>query len=134
MNCLTIFQEAQPGAGLWAHTTVEFALPFWSFSVGLNIILSLAIALRLIMMRRALARTIGPEHGKVYTSIAAMIVESSALYSVTGMIYLICFARGSNIQNLLLSPIDQLVVSQIYLVSSLTSLRRTVERALIHPV
>ncbi|KLO05094.1 hypothetical protein SCHPADRAFT_884040 [Schizopora paradoxa] len=110
LNCLTIFQEAQPGAGLWAHTTVQFALPFWSFSVGLNILLSLAIAVRLVMMRRALtASGVPSEHGRVYTSIAAIIVESSALYSVTSLIYLICFARGSNVQNLLLPAIDQFV-------------------------
>lgn len=64
------------------------------------------------MMRRALAASgIGAEHGKVYTSVAAIVVESSALYSVTGMIYLICFTRGSNVQNLLLPAIDQFVVS-----------------------
>ncbi|KLO07054.1 hypothetical protein SCHPADRAFT_922993 [Schizopora paradoxa] len=131
LNCLTIFQEAQPGAGLTGHTTVIFALPFWSFSVGLNILLSLAIAFKLLMIRRALVPTIGPERGKVYTSVAAMIVESSALYSVTGMVYLICFARGSNVQNLLLSPIDQLVCIAPELIALRVSLGHSIRTAAV---
>ncbi len=57
---------------------------------------------------------IGVEHAKVYTSIASMIVESAALYSVTGMVYLICYARGSNVQNLIISALDQIIVSWTY--------------------
>jgi len=109
LNILTVFQYAQPGASLWSHTTIQFALPFWSFSIGLNMFMSLAIAFRLMQMRRSLTFAIGVEHAKMYTSIASMIVESAALYSVTGMVYLICYARGTNVQNLIISALDQII-------------------------
>ncbi|TDL29997.1 hypothetical protein BD410DRAFT_703038, partial [Rickenella mellea] len=109
MSILTIFQSAQPGASLWSHTTISFAVPYWSLSLSLNLLVTLMIATRLLMMRNKIIAVLGPEHSKTYTSVAAMMVESAAPYSITGLIFIICYARASNVQNLVLPVLGQIM-------------------------
>lgn len=108
---ITLFQSAQPNASLWSRITVQFVVPYWSLSVSLNVLLTLIISFRLLHMRRSVAVVLGPEHSKVYTSVVSMIIESAALFSGTGLFFIICYARNSNIQNLVLPILDQVVVS-----------------------
>jgi len=108
-SILTLFQAERPGANLWTHTTVQFAVPYWSMTIAINATMTLAIAYRLLSMRRRVTSTLGAEHGGMYTSVAAMIVESAAIYSVTGLVFIICYARHSNVQNLVLPILDQVV-------------------------
>ncbi|KLO05655.1 hypothetical protein SCHPADRAFT_946726 [Schizopora paradoxa] len=109
LGALATFQAAAPGSTFWSHTTVILILPYWSLSVSLNILISLAIVVRLLTSRRSVTKTLGAEHAKMYTSISAMIVESAAINSVTGLILIICYARESNVQNLLLPVYDHAI-------------------------
>ena len=42
-------------------------------------------------------------------SIASMLVESAMLYAVTGLIFIITYAINSNVQNLVLPVLSQMV-------------------------
>jgi len=108
-SILTLFQSERPGANLWTHTTVQFAVPYWSMTIAINATMTLAIAYRLMSMRRRVTTMLGAEHARTYTSVVAMIVESAAVYSVTGLVFIICYARKSNVQNLVLPILDQVV-------------------------
>ncbi|TDL25367.1 hypothetical protein BD410DRAFT_717805 [Rickenella mellea] len=109
LSILTLFQSARPGANLWTHTTTIFAIPYWSLSLSVNLLVTLMIVLRIILWRNKVKKTLGPEHSRTYTSVAAMLIESAAPYSVVGLIYIICYARTSNFQHLVLPVLAQIM-------------------------
>ncbi|TDL20998.1 hypothetical protein BD410DRAFT_695577, partial [Rickenella mellea] len=109
LSILTLFQAARPGSTLATHNTVVFAVPYWSLSISLNLLVTLLIVLRLLMWRSKVIGVLGPQHSKTYTSIAAMMIESAALFSVAGLIFIICFARQSHVQNLILPVLGQIM-------------------------
>lgn len=111
LGVLVVFQSARPNASIWSHSTVIVAIPYFCLSLALNALLSLLIASRLLWHRRSVLKSLGPGHTEMYTSIAAMFIESAALYAIVGIVYVICFARGSNVQNLLLGILGQVEVS-----------------------
>ncbi|KAJ7662324.1 hypothetical protein B0H17DRAFT_953220 [Mycena rosella] len=86
---------------------LQFGIAYWSLSLGLNVILSLSIATRILMIRRSMLRLIGPAHSTQYVSIVAMLVESAAIYAVWGVFFLICFARNTPLQNILVGMLGQ---------------------------
>ena len=107
MGVILLFQLTQPFANLWSKTTVNFGIPYWSISAGLNILVTSLIVARLYAIRRRTKAVLSASHSKTYTSIAAMLVESAALYSVTALIFIITYARNSNVQNLMLPLLGQ---------------------------
>jgi len=109
MSILTVFQSSKPGSNLWSRVTVQFILPYWALSISLNVFLTLIISFRLLRMRRAARMILSAEHAKTYTSVITMIIESAALFSITSLWFIICYAMGSKVQNLILPVLDQLV-------------------------
>ena len=106
-----MFQITQPGASLWNNpTTTNFAIIYWSLSISLNIILTLLLVGRLLYMSHNARRSLGDEHAATYISVAAMLVESATPYAVTSLIFIITYARNSNVQNLVLPVLSQIMV------------------------
>ncbi|KZT33318.1 hypothetical protein SISSUDRAFT_993197 [Sistotremastrum suecicum HHB10207 ss-3] len=101
-GCILLFSISQPGASLWTTTTVPFALIYWSISISLNIILTTLIAGRLLWIRHSIREVLGEEHTRTLTSVAAMLVESSSLYTVIGIAFLITYRIESSVQNLII--------------------------------
>lgn len=110
MSILTLYQASRPTASLWTHTTVQFSLPYFSISIALNILLTLLLVGRLFYMSERAKRAIGREHAATYSSIASMLIESAVPYAVTGLIFIITYARNSNVQNLVLPVLSQIMV------------------------
>jgi hypothetical protein len=107
MGVILLFQLTQPNANLWTKTAVNFAVPYWSISAGLNILVTILIVARLMVIRARTRAVLSSNHSRTYTSVAAMLVESAALYSLTVMLFIITYARGSNVQNLVLPVLGQ---------------------------
>lgn len=61
-------------------------------------------------MRTKLIKVMGVDQAKLYTSLMAIVIESGAVYSVTSLVYIICYARNSNVQNLILPILGQTMV------------------------
>ncbi|KAJ6484011.1 hypothetical protein C8R45DRAFT_1214893 [Mycena sanguinolenta] len=97
----------RPGADFWTQEAVKFGIAYWSLSISLNIILTTLIAGRIWFTRRRLVQAIGRQDSGTYVSIAAMLIESASLYSGWSMIFLICYARNTPFQNILLPPLGQ---------------------------
>lgn len=104
---MLLFQLSQPNANLWTTTAVNFAIPYWSISTSLNILVTSLIVLRLLAIRSRTRAALSRYHARTYTSVAAMLVESAALYSCTALLFIITYARNSSIQNLVLPPLGQ---------------------------
>ncbi|KAL5526074.1 hypothetical protein ACEPAG_7412 [Sanghuangporus baumii] len=107
MGVILLFQLTQPNANLWTKTTLNFGIPYWSISISLNILVTLLIVGKLYFIRRRTRAVLSTHHSRTYTSIAAMLVESAALYSGTALIFLISYARNSMVQNLVLPVLGQ---------------------------
>ena len=81
-----------------------------SFSV--NVVLTLMIVIRLYFCRRRTSKVLGPRHAVHYTSIIAILVESTALVDISLLFFVIPFAMGSPLANIPLSFEVQVQVRQ----------------------
>ncbi|KAI9461088.1 hypothetical protein HD554DRAFT_2131070 [Boletus coccyginus] len=95
---------------------VNFTLPYLSLSLALNIILTIAIVLRLLTFRYRVISLLGPKHGTQYTSIAAMIIESAALYSTVSITFLILFGIGNAVSQVFLQSLSQFQTIATFLI------------------
>lgn len=78
----------------YLHGKPMHPLVLWvSLSVGLNIILTSMICFRLLRMR-TLTREVRPEMCGMYTSVATMLIESAAPFTIIG-IGLVIVAAGN---------------------------------------
>ncbi|TFY65788.1 hypothetical protein EVG20_g5311 [Dentipellis fragilis] len=98
LSIVELYNVTQPGASMFSDSAINFGLLYWSFSVSLNILVTLLIVARLLYMRRQLTVAMAPEQARVYISISAMLIESAALYSCTAIVFLIGYARQSPVQ------------------------------------
>jgi len=101
LSIVMVYQTARPGANFWSTLTINYAVPYWSLTISLNIVVTLLISGRLFMLRKRMRDALGPQYAKKYTSAIAMLVESAAIYTGTGLLFLISYARNSYIQNLI---------------------------------
>ncbi|KAF8899330.1 hypothetical protein BD779DRAFT_77070 [Infundibulicybe gibba] len=80
---------------LGAHN-FAWATTYYTLRFGTGIIVTILILIRLIAHKRHTQAILsGNAHGKEYTSIITMIIESSAVYSVIGTACLITYGIGS---------------------------------------
>lgn len=106
-SCVLLFQLSQPNANIWKSVDVNFATPYWSLSIALNIILTMMIVGRILWVKRSIRQALGDQHTRTYTSIAAMLIESAAMYSATALVYIICYALNSPAQELFLALLGE---------------------------
>ena len=110
MSILVIYQTTRPDASLWSTVSISFFIPYFSLAISLNIILTLLIVGRLLYLSRPVREVLGPAHAGTYTSVAAMMIESAAPYSIVSIIFIITYGRDSNVQNLILPVLSQIMV------------------------
>ena len=81
-------------------------LLYFSISVSLNTLLNLMIVVQLILHGRNVRAATGPPGGisGLYKTIATMLIESSALFAVTSLLYIATAGANSPV-NYLFSPI-----------------------------
>ncbi|KAJ7074778.1 hypothetical protein C8F01DRAFT_1225195 [Mycena amicta] len=91
----------------WAGLSIQFGTAYWSLSISLNILLTLLITGRIMLLRRRIRSSLGTQHTQKYFSAVAMLVESAALYAIVGLIFIITYARSSTVQNLIFPPLGQ---------------------------
>lgn len=79
--------------------------------MSLSMLLTLLLVSRLFWLRRKLIKAMGKEHGGVYTSIAAMLVESALPYGIISAVYIILYGLQNPAQSLFLGPLVQVEAS-----------------------
>ena len=89
---------------------INFTLPYLSLSLTLNIVLTIAIVFRLLSFRYQIVSALGPKFGAQYTSIAAMTIESAALYSTVSIAFLALFGIGNAVSQVFLQSLSQFQV------------------------
>lgn len=104
---------AQPSASLLAATAVKFGIPYWSISMALNMIVTILIVGRLWLARKHIEDILGKGHGKMYTGILAMVIESAAPYAISSLILIILYGLKDTGFVLLIPTFCQVQVSTL---------------------
>ncbi|TRM69184.1 hypothetical protein BD626DRAFT_544008 [Schizophyllum amplum] len=90
----------------WDSSGINYTIPYYSMSLALNILVTLLIVTRLLLYRHRVRTALGVTHGTHYTSLAAMVVESAAIYSVYSLLFLVPFAMGHPLAQLFLQGLS----------------------------
>ncbi|KAK0446607.1 uncharacterized protein EV420DRAFT_898063 [Desarmillaria tabescens] len=114
ISLMWLIQVCNPNYSPWVFKNVNFTTPFLYVSLALNIVMTLAIVLRLLMYRWRISRIMGKRYGSQYTNVVTMLIESAALYSTFSMLCIIPFSLNHPIQNVFIQ-----VFSEAQIVSTL---------------
>lgn len=93
ISIITVVESATPGISYLEGKIIHLALPWVSLSVSLNVIVTSMICFRLLRMRALMREVLSPEMSRVYTSIAAILIESAAPLSILGIGFIITAAQ-----------------------------------------
>ncbi|KAG2039752.1 hypothetical protein BDR03DRAFT_991702 [Suillus americanus] len=100
----------------FSSTNINYTVPYLSLSLALNIIISIVIVLRLLTYRHRISKVLGSSYGTQYTSIAAMIVESAALYSAFSVAFLTLFLLNNPISAVFIQSFTQVQIIAMLLI------------------
>ncbi|KAA1477269.1 hypothetical protein DENSPDRAFT_579700 [Dentipellis sp. KUC8613] len=118
---LSLHQLTIPGTTQSTTALAAWAIAYRTLSLGLNTALTTLIVGRILVFRRrlrGLAAGSGAGAGTgPYVTIATMLVESAALETTAGLVYIVCVGVGSAAQNAVLPVLAQVqVVSPLLIV------------------
>ncbi|KAJ6536618.1 hypothetical protein DFH09DRAFT_931288 [Mycena vulgaris] len=106
MGLLLAVQVSLPTKSLWSNGEINFALPYFVLSMSMTVIATSLMIGRLLLARKRLQRLLGSNDASVpYTGVAAMVVESCALYSSFSLIFIVLYAVNTPIQYVFLSSL-----------------------------
>ena len=109
---LLLIGTSRNGTQFLAKVNIQSTTIFWSLTVALNLLLTTLIVLRIVRARKAVRSALGPDHTSTYYSVAAMLVESSALFSIFGLAFVISLPiNNNNVSLIVLAPFGLLTVS-----------------------
>lgn len=126
-TAMGIFAMCLPGG---VHVWFE-ALPFYSISLSLNIILTFMIAIRIFLLARKVCPVLGSQAkiSGLHRVIIAMLVESCALYAAASLLVIVPLAAGSMTAVLFIPILSEIQVrARLESSSSCDLIRRRVEQ------
>jgi len=92
------------------YYNIQSQIAFLCITVGMTVIYTLLVAGRLLRYRRRMESFVSREHLRTYDEVMTMVVESAAIYSIFGIIFIISFALHSYISNLVFLAISHVQV------------------------
>ncbi|KAJ7198556.1 hypothetical protein GGX14DRAFT_401918 [Mycena pura] len=92
LGTLWTLQSSQPNLSLYSKLPMAYGISYYAISLSTNIILTLLIIGRLAVHRRTLLKNLPEDLAGHYISLATIIVESAALYSVFAALFLVTYA------------------------------------------
>ncbi|KAJ7065984.1 hypothetical protein B0H15DRAFT_758583, partial [Mycena belliarum] len=125
LSIIVLFQASRPNAHLWTSKTVDFGVPYYALSAALNVLLTAMITVRLLIYRRSLRKALGDEQADSvpYASIAGMLIESSALYAVVSILFLVPYGLKSDVSNIFIP-----ILVEVQLLAPLLIILRVAKR------
>ncbi|KAF7377178.1 hypothetical protein MSAN_00137200 [Mycena sanguinolenta] len=107
LSAIVIVILTRPGNSFWSALSIKLAIPYWAISISMTVILTALIAGRLLFMRYRLKKLVGPSSSMPYVTITAMLIESAAIYSINGLLFLVAYSLNDPTQNLWFSLLGQ---------------------------
>ncbi|GLB43554.1 hypothetical protein LshimejAT787_1400660 [Lyophyllum shimeji] len=103
MGALWTLQSSQPGLSLYSALPLAYGTSYLSISLGVNIILTILITVRLLLYRRTVMKTLPEDHAREYVSLVTIVVESASLYSIFALIFLVTYAINHPVNSVFLA-------------------------------
>jgi len=94
-----IYRSSHAKPGSCVQNSVNFGLSYLSISLSLNVFLTLMIVIRLVLHSKNIRSVIGAPSGftGLYKTIVTMLIESSAIYAASSLLFLGSWGSGSHI-------------------------------------
>ena len=89
---IQVVVSGQPDGNFFGIQTIKIGVSYYAISICMNIVLTVLICVRLLQASKQIAGILEEEAAAVYTSAAAILVESAAFYSASGIMFLIPYA------------------------------------------
>ena len=84
--------SGEPNGNFFGIETIKIGVSYYAISICMNIVLTVLICARLLQASKRITGILDEEAARVYTSVAAILVESAAFYSASGIMFLIPYA------------------------------------------
>ncbi|KAF9030269.1 hypothetical protein BJ165DRAFT_1378397 [Panaeolus papilionaceus] len=111
LGLVTLIESSLPSQSFWSAIAVKFATAYYAIVTSYTIVITLFMVMRILSVRRSIIKATGrSDFGGQYLSIAAMIVESSALYTVWGIVFLALYLRNNQVENVFLTTLSQVQI------------------------
>jgi hypothetical protein len=68
---------------------INWTIPYLCVSLGINIVVTSLIVVRLLLYRRTMVQLLGPGHAAECTTVVAMLIESAAVYTTFTLLFLV---------------------------------------------
>lgn len=94
---MTLIAAASPDGNFFVGIAQHLGIAYYALSISLNIMVTTLICMRLFRASRGISAVLGQNNAKLYTSLTAILSESAALYSITGIMFIIPYARSSQL-------------------------------------
>ncbi|KAF7376501.1 hypothetical protein MSAN_00066000 [Mycena sanguinolenta] len=95
MGTLWTLESSHPDLSMYSALPQAYGTAYYALSLGSNIVLTLLIIGRLITYRRRLLESCPDEPTSHYISLATVIIESAALYTIFAVLFLITYALNN---------------------------------------
>ncbi|KAF7376377.1 hypothetical protein MSAN_00053200 [Mycena sanguinolenta] len=111
-------QVGTTSASPWATNGINFTTPYFAMSLALNMIVTVLIVVRLMLYRRRIKQALpsGTNHSTSYVSLATIVFESAAIYSVFSLLFLVPFAFGHPLSQLFLQALSPVQIMASFLI------------------
>jgi len=119
VSVLLLTRIASPNSTFFQALTFSLATPYWVLTAGLDLTVTTLIIGRLFFLRRGIRDVLTPKSARMYLSVAALLVESAALYTTVGVILFVAYVKNSMVFNVMLP-----VLGQVQAISSLLIILR----------
>ncbi|KAI0714654.1 hypothetical protein C8Q76DRAFT_840916 [Earliella scabrosa] len=116
LGTLWTLQSSHPGLSLYSALPIAYGTAYFAISLSVNIILTILIVARLLMFRRAHMLHLPRAHSKQYLSLATLVIESAALYSIFAIVFLVSYAVNNPINQLWLGVMQAAQQIATYLI------------------
>ncbi|PPQ99851.1 hypothetical protein CVT24_009602, partial [Panaeolus cyanescens] len=111
MGMVTLIESVLPTQSFWSAIAVQFATAYYVLTTTYTIIITGLMIARILLVRRNFMKATGrTEFSSQYVSIAAMIIESSALYTVWGIIFLALYLVNNPVQYVFLGTLSEVQI------------------------
>ena len=116
MGIMLIDQIARPHDKFWSSVDTDFGIPYFSISLAINSVLTLMIVIRLVMHSRNVRNAMGAQATGttgLYTTINTFLIESSALYTLTFLLFVVPWGVTSYVEYIFFPLLAQIQVRGI---------------------
>jgi len=119
VSVLLLIRIAAPHASFFQSLTFSLTTPYCVLTAGLDVTVTSLIIGRLFFLRRGVRDILTPKSARMYISVAALLIESAALYTTVGAILFVSYIKKSMVFNVMLP-----VLGQVQAISSLLIILR----------